>query len=382
MAADQDPAATYALKRLRRPNPAGLESVGGGGPDLSDDRIKTSLDMARERFRRIAKRTTKTGKLTAAQKEVLTDADAALRALAHEGDQATITDRQLAGLEAIIVPDGTRPSLFVQDDDVDPGVEDAGTWHTSIVGMRLAIADVAPSVGRINTGHGTLDYQGTGFVVAGGLILTNRHVLEALVGGPDPDKHGNWHFQTPVTIDFAAEFERKRKREFKVTGVAFASPDKINKVLKTSNLDVALLSVEANNGHEDLPPPLRLSRKLDAVAASRDVYVLGYPAKPIDETGEVLKKVFRDEYFVKRFAPGFVGQDPDTVQDKGHHRVFTHDASTLGGNSGSAVVEFRIEGRSVVGLHFGGFKREENYAHSIARIEDVLAAHGATLQDH
>lgn len=95
MAPDQDPAATYALKRLRRPNAAGLESAGGSSPDLSDDRIKTSLEIACERFRRIAKRTTKTGKLTAAQKQVLTDADAALRALAHEGDNAKISDRQM-----------------------------------------------------------------------------------------------------------------------------------------------------------------------------------------------------------------------------------------------------------------------------------------------
>ena len=140
-----------------------------------------------------------------------------------------------------------------------------------IAGMRLAIGDVARSVGRINTGQGTKDYQGTGWVVAEGLILTNRHVLEALVGGPDPDKHGNWNLPKHVTIDFAAEFQRKSRREFKITGVAFASPDKINKILKTSNLDVALLNVETHNGHKDLPPPLRLSRKLDAVAASRDV---------------------------------------------------------------------------------------------------------------
>ena len=378
--ANPDPAAAYALKRLRTPSAGGLESA-AAELDLTDDRIKTSLEMARDRFKRIAKRTTKSGKLTAAQKQVLADADDALRALAHEGDQATINDRQAAGLEAIIVPDGTRPSLFVQDGDVDPAVDDAGTWKMPIAGMRLAIGDVARSVGRINTGQGTKDYQGTGWVVAEGLILTNRHVLEALVGGPDPDKHGNWNLPKHVTIDFAAEFQRKSRREFKITGVAFASPDRINKILRISNLDVALLNVETHNGHEDLPPPLRLSRKLDAVAASRDVYVIGYPAKPNDETGEVLEKVFRDEYYVKRFAPGFVGQDPDTVQDQGHHRVFTHDASTLGGNSGSCVVEFRVQGKSVVGLHFGGFKRQENYAHSIARIEDVLAAHGATLQD-
>src|SRR3954470_13151355 len=100
-------AATYALKRLRTPNAGGLEST-GRALDLTDARIKTSLELARDRFRRIAKRTTKSGKLTAAQKQVLADADDALRALAQEGDQAKITDRQISGLEAIIVPDGTR----------------------------------------------------------------------------------------------------------------------------------------------------------------------------------------------------------------------------------------------------------------------------------
>ena len=193
--ADPDPAAAYALKRLRTPSAGGLEST-AAQLDLTDDRIKTSLDIARDRFKRIAKRTTKSGKLTAAQKQVLADAADALRALAHEGDRATIDDRQIAGLEAIIVPDGTRPSLFVQDDDVDPAVDDAGTWQLPIAGMRLAIGEVARSVGRINTGQGTMDYQGTGWVVANGLILTNRHVLEALVGGPIPTNTAPGNFRS------------------------------------------------------------------------------------------------------------------------------------------------------------------------------------------
>jgi hypothetical protein len=46
------------------------------------------------------------------------------------------------------------------------------------------------------------------------------------------------------------------------------------------------------------------------------------------------------------------------------------------------VVEFRIQGRAVVGLHFGGLAREQNYAHAIARIEQVLAQHGAKFQDN
>src|SRR5262245_50710997 len=114
--------ARRALRRLRRPSSpgaGGLESAGGAGPDLTDTRIKDSLSAARERFEAIARRAQEgRDELTHEQERVLADAEAALKKLATEGDAASIDDRQMAGLEAVIVPDGTRPSLFVRDDDV------------------------------------------------------------------------------------------------------------------------------------------------------------------------------------------------------------------------------------------------------------------------
>ena len=375
-----------AFKMLRSPSSSGaaegLESAAAPA-DLSSARIASSLEAARERFRKIAERA-ETGKeaLTAEQARVLADAEAALAKLAAEGEAAQISDREMVGLEAIVIPDGTRPALFVQNDDVDPTVAEAGTWQGRISELRTGIATVARSVGRINSAIGGPNYAGTGFVVAPGLIATNRHVLEALVGGPGPPPGGPWTFLRPVTIDFAAEFERTRKREFAVTGVAYAGPDPINGQLHLPNLDLALLTVETNNGQEALPPPLPLSRRIKALRSGAEVYVMGYPARPNNEVGAVLMLVFQDEYFVKRFAPGYVEEEPDTVDDGGHKRVFTHDGSTLGGNSGSCVIEFLVQGKAVVGLHFGGLKREENYAHAIARIEEVLAQHHAQFQDN
>jgi V8-like Glu-specific endopeptidase len=383
--------ARRALNRLRRVggNPrgglegAGLEGV-SSGPDLTDDRIKTSLDAARERFREIAERTGQgRDEVSEAQKQVLEDAEDALTRLAVDGESANLSDRHMIGLEAIVVPDGTRPALFVRDDDVDPVVAEAGSWQARISTLRDQIGVVAESVGRINIPVGFPNYAGTGFVVADGLVLTNKHVLEFLTGGPDPQPDGTWRFLKPVTIDFAAEFESKRTKSFKVKGVRFASADRINNMLNPANLDVALLDVEhTNENHESLPSPLILSSRLQSVGTQAEVYVMGYPARPLDEVGEVLMRVFQDEYFVKRFAPGFVAKDPDEMDDGGHNRVFTHDSSTLGGNSGSCVIEFRIQGKAAVGLHFGGQKRLENYAHSIARIKDVLVEHGAVIQDN
>jgi len=263
--------AKRALQRLRSPSPAsgGLESAGGSGPDLTDARIRDSLTAARERFNEIAQRA-KEGRdeLTREQARVLADAEAALKKLATEGDAAAIDDRQMAGLEAVIVPDGTRPSLFVQGDDVDPTVKEAGAWQGDISGLRTGIGKVALSVGRINSALGGPNYAGTGFVVAEGLVATNRHVLEFLVGGSQPGPGGSWAFKKPVSIDFAAEFGSGRQRSFKITGVAYAGPDPINDQVDLSHLDLATRRhLEAT--------PARASSSFSSRAAPWSACILG-----------------------------------------------------------------------------------------------------------
>ena len=74
--------------------------------------------------------------------------------------------------------------------------------------------------------------------------------------------------------------------------------------------------------------------------------------------------IFQDVYNVKRFAPGEV-VSPGLV-----HWYLTHDASTLGGNSGSAVLDLATQ--QVVGLHFGGSFRKTNYAVKASVIKDIL----------
>jgi hypothetical protein len=372
------PLAAQALRRLRTRSGGGLESTGSDPLDLSDARIHDSLERARERFRMIAERANTGEPLNETQKKVLADAEAALNSLAADGETAAVTKGQRAALEAIIITDGTRPALFVKGDEVDPASPRAGIWQVPIGQQGAQITTVAESVGRINSLIGPAGYAGTGFVVGDGLILTNRHVLEELVGGPDPQPGGTWKFLKDVTIDLRAELGSTTTKSFKVTGVKYAGPDRIKKQIVLTHLDVALLTVETHNGTDPLPPPLTLSNRADHLQAGADLYVMGYPAKPYSEVAKVLMEVFQDEYFVKRFAPGYVDAVPADVAG-GLDRVFTHDASTLGGNSGSCVVEFRVEGLAVIGLHFGGLQREENYAHSIAGIEPFLTANGVVV---
>lgn len=380
--------ARIALSLLQGPlsvRRGGLEAAVDAGPDLSESRIAASLELAREHMARGARGggglESFAPEISEAQDRVLGAAEQGLRKLAQEGDRAELTREEYGGLEAIIVADGSRPSLFVQDDKVDPDVPQAGTWKPLIEPMQEAIRTVARSVGRINVRSPWYPSGvGTGFVVAPGLIMTNRHVLEPIAFPAD----GGWRFKFAGTaIDFAAERDRARERTFAITGVRFAGPEAINDRLERPprKLDMALLEVATDNGQEALPAALPVSLDVPVLSSHLEVYLMGFPAKPRSdyETTEVLQQVFGpQDYSVKRFAPGYILAGPDTVDDGGHHRVIVHECSTLGGNSGSCIIDFRTGG-TAVGLHFGGVKREENFAHALARLQDILIQHGASL---
>ncbi len=82
-------------------------------------------------------------------------------------------------------------------------------------------------------------------------------------------------------------------------------------------------------------------------------------------------ELFKDAFGVKRLAPGRIAQLPDDLPS-GRGREFAHDCSTLAGNSGSAVVDLDLNGEAVIGLHFAGISRKDNYAHGVAAIRDDL----------
>ena len=53
--------------------------------------------------------------------------------------------------------------------------------------------------------------------------------------------------------------------------------------------------------------------------------------------------------------------------------VFTHDATTLGGNSGSVVVDLATG--NAVGLHFGGFEGDRNDGVKANVVASLVAQH-------
>jgi S1-C subfamily serine protease len=272
----------------------------------------------------------------------------ALDKIGARGVDAELTPAERDGAEAIIELIG-RPAIFIQDGNFLPPPP---PWE-HLEASRAEIQRSLISVGRIEvTGHPTLDWVGTGFLVSEDTVMTNRHVAkEFAMAGRD----GAWQFEPDLEtrIDF--------KEELGESPSGSAEFDLVEIIGVSSDFDLALLRAEPRK-KQDLPPPLPLTSEF-VVEPGREVYVIGYPAADSRRNdAEEMRRIFSGVYDIKRLQPGKVtGTLPKA-------RRFKHDASTLGGNSGSAVIDLKTH--VVVGLHFSGRYRKANLAFELARLAD------------
>lgn len=352
--------ASRMLRRMtgRRP---GLESLADAAPapGLSTERLRAHL--ARQ------------GGDAALADGLCADARAGLERLAGEGGDAALTPAMMIGLEAVILADGSRPALFLRDGRLDPNDPDLGDWAAQAMQARLPIARVAASVGRVNLPAAEQGFVGTAFAVAEGVVATNRHVLEALAD-PCPAAPGGWRLKPGAGVDFRAEKDRDPDpaRLFAVADVAWAGPEPIAGVVDPAKLDLALLRLAPGAG--PFPAKLTLAAQGADPGTAASLYVVGFPGRPAPgaESSPVLERLFAHTYGVKRWAPGLVELKLGEVAgDADPPWTFGHDASTLGGNSGACVVDL-TDGETVIGLHFGGRRRLQNYAHAVSRILPLL----------
>ena len=355
-----------SVRRVKRPEL--VELVLRSVPDVADvatrlaqDRRSSSATTARVTARRpVSRRGRRVGALVGApleelptslrnperagRKRTLDAAERAAAKIAESGTDADLTPEEAAGAEAIIVVFG-RPAILVQDGRFFPPPH---PWE-SLEDCRAEIEAVLPSVGRIEVaGHPRYEWVGTGFVAGDGLVLTNRHVAKEF---SRPVGRGKWDFEAGMTvsIDFAEEFGGAAPREHPVTEVVAVRDD----------VDLALLRVGPQVGGTAVPAALPLSRAPQRARKGRRVYVVGYPAAdPGRNDAEVMGRIFNDIYNVKRLQPGGVRSTKGMLH--------SHDCSTLGGNSGSCVVD--LETHQVVGLHFQGRYLEENWAVTLSKL--------------
>ena len=136
--------------------------------------------------------------------------------------------------------------------------------------------------------------------------------------------------------------------------------------------DMALLRVAGLSARYK---PMTLSVARPEELDGRNVVVIGYPARDERNDMALQDRIFERVYNVKRLQPGKIRPRMRVRSFGNDVEAMVHDRSTLGGNSGSAIID--VETGHVIGLHFAGEYLKANYAvpsHELARDTRVLDA--------
>jgi len=261
--------------------------------------------------------------------------------------------------EAIVMLYG-YPSLLVQKGTfVEPENQ---TWRRRLEPDRARINHVLANSGRVDVeGHRSKKWLGTAWRVDETTFITNRHVAtdfaEAIAGGHRIRR------RMKVRIDLAEEHESDEQLEYLIGSILH-----IEDISIPGNVDMAVLKMHASAA--DIagdPIELALNGKVPEF-----IGIAGYPARDWRNPEDPMNRIFGGIFDVKRFAPGRV-MEADYSPTK-----FTHNCTTLGGNSGSVVCD--INTGAAFGLHYAGSAREQNFAVKATAIADVLRKRSVSFQ--
>lgn len=257
--------------------------------------------------------------------------------------------------EAIVLAE-LRPAFFVTESGIDTedAIEADPRLLRAIQDNEAVLTKACKAVGRIDLiNHFSLSYGGTGFLLDETLAVTNRHVAllfaERLRTGYRFLK-GRFGANMEARMDYRRFLGDDTRLLANVVEVLYIARD--------DEPDFALLRVDPQ------PDAVKIDllgqhKKIDI---GDPVGVIGYPAEDGDRNDKALMdQIFRGQYQVKRFAPGFLTDRTD------NGIILMADYSSLGGNSGSPLIS--LADGQWVGLHFAGRFMENNYAVTAGIIE-------------
>lgn len=280
--------------------------------------------------------------------------------LVDQNGSATADGQRL--LETVVNPTA-RPVAVIRNNRVtDTFVgPQSDVWRARIASAGSVLNGAIPSIGRIEVDNNpSFSWLGTGWVVDTDLIVTNRHIAREFARRGDTGfvfRTGLRGVSMGSSIDFLEEYDVASTQTVLVDAVVW--------IAGADEPDVAFLRLKRDS-RTPSPPPLALS---DEAKPDMFVATIGYPARDSRIPDQALvTRIFGDVYEKKRLAPGqLTAVNADEVE---------HDCSTLGGNSGSPVID--LSSGAVVGLHYSGIYGRTNFAVSSSRVRQLLQASQST----
>jgi phosphatidylserine/phosphatidylglycerophosphate/cardiolipin synthase-like enzyme/V8-like Glu-specific endopeptidase len=276
---------------------------------------------------------------------------------------AMVSDRDFV-LETIVSKE--RPVLFIKDGAFDiKDVTELGAEATDLVQQMTTanlLLPLLPLIGRIDVvNFPSTEFLGTGWFVDSDIVVTNRHVASLIAkwdGRQFAFARGVGGQSLASSLCTAHEFDdvpAATDRIFKVEEVLYIEPDAgpndiafLRVARKTTGTSLSFVPIAAVDAEGNVP-----------------VCVIGYPArasKSVIPDQNLMQQLYLNRYDVKRAAPGFtMGLEQGSS---------THDCTTLGGNSGSVVVDLKTG--QAVGLHYAGRYKEANFAIRATVLTDYI----------
>jgi endonuclease G len=260
------------------------------------------------------------------------------------------------GLESIIMR-RQRPVLAIRNNEAQLVFEDPGDseiWTARLNQAKSILESAIRAVGRVELKGSQLEWVGTGWLVADTIMVTNRHVANAFA----MRKGAGFTFQIGsnglirASVDFLQEINNPEMLAFELVRPLYIEDE--------PGPDIAFFEVAVVGGNPKLATPIELASK---IVITENVATIGYPAydSRIPEP-DLMEKIYGKIYNKKRLAPGGVTRVEQTR--------LLHNCTTLGGNSGSAVVD--LDSGKALGLHFSGSFLATNYAVRADVVKKVL----------
>jgi hypothetical protein len=257
-----------------------------------------------------------------------------------------------------------RPALLLRDGMLDPLT--AGPWQ------KLApeiVRTPAKSVCRIDLAvDGAKPFHiGTGFVVADDdkdryAVMTNAHVV---------DEAMRLGWLSTDGLSLMCDFERYEET---AGGELFPT---LREYKIHSTYDLALLYLSREQLEQANTQPLVIAAQPPDPIEGFTIGVIGHPS--FDSRVDPFPKYFGfgNEFGIKRFSPGYIRLLEDRHWRHYEVSVFTHDATTLSGSSGSCVLD--LSTTRVLGLHFGGWPFPERLIEFSGKhmLAQLFSANGA-----
>jgi hypothetical protein len=271
-----------------------------------------------------------------------------------------LSAEELLGLEAILLI-YARPALLVSQGRL-AGVPP--TWNL-LEDQRDDIEMAQRGVGRIELfGHPEYDWAGAGFLVSETCLMTTRRTVELFA----ENRANSWQFRPGITA-----WMNYRSQHQSVSSAGY----RIRSILGIhEQYDLALLEVEPPQAADAAPTPLVLAAQPPVPLQNRPVYLIGYPMRDARRNEpEVIARIFRDVYNVKRVQPGVL-RGSLQFQDV---QLLQHDCAPLGRSAGACLLD--LETHQVLGLHLAGRYLETSTAIPLWVLKDdpILKRAGVTF---